>query len=185
MKFSKVILVLLVLGTFFLVACGGSKPAAPTGPQQSWRPDWYDAPSTADYNYSYGFAERANDESARTAAMANALQDAAIKVEAHVKTLIENVMEEAGMSLEPEVITVTNNITKAVANAKFSGATQSKSWVGKLKPTDTRSTAFVQYAIPVNQINREFLNSVKHEEAIYARFRGNQAFDRLEAEVNR
>jgi len=181
MKFSKVILVLLVLSSIFMIACGGNKPAVPAGPQQAFRPAWWNSPDTADHFYAYGFAERVTGESAETAAIANAQSNAASQIEAHVKTMTENFMSEAGSS-SPELLTLTERVTRSVANAKFTGARITQSWVGE--PVNGRVTAYVQYAVPVNQVNREYVNNIKSEEALYTRFRAQQAFERMEAAVN-
>ncbi len=48
-----------------------------------------------------------------------------------------------------------------------------------------RYKTFVRVSIPKDAINKNMLNKIKNEEALYNQFKASQAFDELEQEVDK
>ena len=179
MKTLKIMLILVVLASLMMVACGG-KPKAPTGPREVYRPAWYDQQGNAEYVFTYGQADGATQRTAEASATAAAAAEAAYYVEIYVQAMTKDFIGEAGVD-NPEVVRLTDQVTKTVANTKFSGMHITNRQVVTLD--NGRFQAFIQYAVPKEQINRDLMNRVRNEEALYNRFRASQAFDDLERAV--
>ncbi len=181
MKNLHLLTVLTVIATLFLVACGGS--AAPKGPVAVFEPDWYgNVTENENFVFTYGNSEKVSQNASESGAHANALAEGAHYVETHVTTMTKNFMSESGYE-NPEVVALTEQITKIVANTKFQGTqiTQRKTYVVE----NGRYKTFMQVAIPKAAINKELVDRIKKEEALYNRFRASQAFDELERSVNK
>ena len=181
MKVSKIILILLIVSALCLVACGGGSKKKPSGPARAWEPDWYGVPGDANYVFAYGNATFQSRAAAETSARNQALGEAAMSVEVHVQAMTKDFISEAGVN-NPEILSMVESVTKTVANQTFAGAFRSRHEVAVLP--DGRHHAFVQWAIPKEQINRDFVDRIAREQAIYTRFRASQAFDELEKSVN-
>ena len=180
MKVSKIMLILLIVSALCLVACGGGKKK-PSGPAKAWEPDWYNAQGDATYVFAYGNATFQSRAAAETSARNQALAEAAMSVEVHVQTMTKDFISEAGIN-NPEVLSMVESVTKTVANQTFAGAFRSRHEIAVLP--DGRHHAFVQWAIPKEQINRDFVDRVAREQALYTRFRASQAFEELEKAVS-
>ncbi|MCK9329114.1 MAG: hypothetical protein PHY08_05110 [Candidatus Cloacimonetes bacterium] len=176
MNILRLLTIITLLSSLFLVACGGS--SAPKGPKEVFSPDWYQTVTENEtYVFTYGNAEKVSQNASESGAYANAMSEAALYVESHVQTMIKNFISESGEE-NPEVVSLTENVTKMVANTKFQGAqiTQRKTYIvenGKYK-------TFMQVAIPKDAINKDLVDRIKKEEALYNRFRASQAFEELE-----
>lgn len=178
---KKVLLLMTVIAAMFLLyGCGKEKAAEPQGPQKVFEPEWYGIQDNPDYVYTFGKAEKKSENSSMTAATANAYQEAAIYVEAHVKTMMKNFEEEAGVE-NPEVTALTSNVTKVVANQKFSNTMLTKR-DQRILPNGNYK-AFVRISIPKAEVNKNMLNQIKREEALYNQFKASQAFQELDKEL--
>ena len=179
MKVYRIMLVLLIVSAMFLVACGGKKAKKPV---PVYQPTWYGVVGNAEYIFAYGNAERSAQRSAESSAQASALAEAANAVEVHVQTMTKDFISEAGIN-NPEVLALVETVTKTVANQRFSGSTITNRQTIQLDNGNFK--AFIQYSIPKEQVNRDFMNRVTNEEALYNRFRASQAFEELEKAVGR
>ena len=182
MKMYKVMLIAVASLTLF--ACAGGKDA-PTEAQDSeeyvkvFQPDWYDLPGDEEILYTYGKAEKKSEEMAKDAAYANAVLEAANYIESYVKGMTKNFMEEAGVD-NPQVTALTTKAVKIVSKAKFAGTSISKREPYK---KGNNYVCFVRLSIPKDKVNKELVNSVKNEEALYNAFKASQAFKELEEET--
>ena len=183
MKAYKVMLILLIVLAMSLVACGGGGgKKAPAGPNAVWQPVWYGQLGNAEYIYAYGNAERTQQRAAESSAQASALAEAANAVQVHVQTMTKDFISEAGIN-NPEVLALVETVTKTVASERFSGSQITNRQTIVLDNGSYK--AFIQYAIPKDQVNRDFMNRVTNEEALYNRFRASQAFDELERSIGK
>lgn len=176
---KKISILVLVLLSIFLLACGGGeKSAAPKGPREVFQPDWYGIQGDPSFVYSYGTATKVSQNSSYDAAYANAVLEAAQYVEQHVKGMLKNFEEEVG-GTNPTVNSLVSKAVKTVSSAKFSGTvvTQRKTYTLE----NGRFQSFVRLAIPKGEINKNTVNAIKKEEEMYNRFRSAQAFKELEA----
>lgn len=181
MKFSRIMLIIVVLASFLFVACGQENK--PTGPKKVYEPDWYGTQSENDtYLFCYGKADKTNQNMAFSAATANSYAEAANRIEAHVKTMTKNFMSETGVE-NPEVTALTEQATKVISNQTFNGSTITKRETIELAPNKYQT--FVQLAIPKADVNKSLVDKIKKEEALYNRFRASQSFEELDKETNR
>lgn len=179
---ARNILVLLAAGLFVLSACSGGGSGGPRGPQEVFQPDWYGIQGDPEYVFTYGQATRVSQNAAETAAYANAMQEAAQYVEAHVQGMVKNFMEESGFE-NPQVLQMTSQVTRVVANAQFSGTTVSQRRTFVVE--NGRYQTFVRVSIPKNEINRNLTQQIRNEEALYNQFRASQAFQELDTQLDR
>ncbi|MBW6515664.1 MAG: LPP20 family lipoprotein [Candidatus Cloacimonetes bacterium] len=175
MKFKNLI-VLAVIGLLILTACSSGK-SSKAKLTQAFHPDWYDLQDNPEYVYTYGQAEKVSQNASEQAAYANAMQEAANYVEAHVQSLIKNYTEEAGVK-DPQVLALTSSVARVISNAKFSGTQISKreSYIKE----DGRYQTFIRVSIPKDEINRNLRNQIRNEEALYNQFKASQAFQELD-----
>lgn len=174
MKIFRILIILVAISSLFLIACGGS---APKGPRKVYQPNWYGSASNPEYVFVYGNSEKVSQQASETGAYSSALAEAANYVEIHVQTMTKNFISEAGID-NPEVLSLTEQVTKTVANQKFSGTQITNRETVILD--NGRYKTFVQVAVPKAEINRDLMNRIKNEEALYNRFKASQAFDELE-----
>ena len=175
MKF-RVLIVLAVVFLFLLGACSSGKKAG-SGMREVFQPDWYGLQGDPQYIFTYGNAEKVSQNAAEQAAYANAMQEAAQYVEAHVQSMIKNYIEEAGVE-DPQVLALTSSVTRVIANARFSGTQISRR---QSYATDQgRYHSFIRVSIPKDEVNRNMRNQIRNEEALYNQFRASQAFQELD-----
>ncbi len=172
---TKLMLVLMMAVIFVITGCSGGKVAS--GPKEVFQPDWYGLQGDPEYVFTYGQSEKVSQNAAESAAYANAMQEAAQYVEAHVQSMIKNYVEESGVE-DPQVLSLTSSVARVVANAKFTGTqiTQRRTYTME----NNRYKSFVRVSIPKNEVNRNLRNQIKNEEALYNQFKASQAFNELD-----
>lgn len=173
-KFKVLALFMVVL---LLVACGKSGPG---GVKKLYYPEWWQEQNNPEYVNTYGMATKVSQTMSYDAAYANAMLQAAQYVEVYVKGMVKNYEEEAGVN-DPQVLALTQKVVKAVADAKFENAMVTKQET--IVSEDDRYQTFVRVSIPKEAVNKNMLNKIKNEEALYNQFKASQAFDELEKEV--
>ena len=183
MKFIKLALVISMLA-ILLAGCGSSPEPnkAPAGMQKVFEPDWYGVEGDAENIFVYGDATKMTKKASYTSAVAMAHQSAAQYVESHVKGMMKDFMEEAGVE-NPTVTALTSNVVKVVSNAEFSGARVVEKDV--FTNTEGKYVTFVRLAIPKDAVNRLAMNKIKQEEALYNQFKASQGFNELDDELNK
>ena len=169
-KFLAFLMVVVLL----LVACGKSGPG---GVKKVYYPDWWQEQKAQEYVNTYGMATKVSQTTSYDAAYANAMLQAAQYVEVYVKGMVKNYEEEAGVN-DPQVLALTSKVVKAVSNAKFEKQET-------IVTEDNRYQTFVRVSIPREAVNKNMLNKIKNEEALYNQFKASQAFDELENEVEK
>ncbi|PID28438.1 MAG: hypothetical protein CSB55_04585 [Candidatus Cloacimonadota bacterium] len=171
-------LVLLIVTTvLFLASCGGGLKS----PEKIYTPGWWRVQDNNDFIYSYGKAEKTRENASFDAARSNAFLEASQYVEAHVQGLVKDFMQETGGS-NPQVTELTSKAVRTVTDADFSGAMVSNSET-VIMP-DGRYKTFVRISIPKETVNKNLVNNIKNEEALYNEFKASQAFKELDEAVN-
>lgn len=178
MKRFKVIAVIVAI-LFLLAACGKSGPG---GIKKVYYPDWWQIQDSPDYVQVYGMATKVSQTTSYDAAHANAMLQAAQYVENYVKGMVKNYEEEAGVN-DPQVLALTSKVVKEVSNAKFENALVTKQET--IITEENRFQTFVRVSVPKDAINKNTLNKIRNEEALYNQFKASQAFDELEIEVEK
>jgi len=183
MKAVKLLAIVLI-GIFILTNCGGGK-STPKGVQKVYFPDWWMVQDDPNYVHTFGIGEKVTQNSSYDAAKANAMLEAAQYVESYVKGMVKNYEEEAGVN-NPQVLAVVTKVVKNVSKAKFSNTMVTKQ-EAIIIDTDNgkRYKTFVRVSIPKDTINKNLVNKIKNEEALYNQFKASQAFQDLEKEMEK
>lgn len=177
----KKILIICSALLLILVLSGCGKDA-PKGMKKVYHPDWWQTQDSPEYVQTYGQAEKVSENSAYDAAYSNGMLMAAQYVESYVKGMVKNYEEEAGVN-DPQVLALTSKVVKVVSNAKFENAMVTKQET--VITENKRYKTFVRVSIPKDAINKNMLNKIKNEEALYNQFKASQAFEELEKEVEK
>ncbi|MDP8269259.1 MAG: hypothetical protein P9L97_11080 [Candidatus Tenebribacter davisii] len=176
MKLLKIMAVVIVV-MLLVTACGkgGNK-----GVKKLYYPEWWQDQGNAEYVQTYGMATKVSQNSSYDAAYANAMLQAAQYVETYVKGMVKNYEEEAGVN-NPQVLALTSKVVKAVAKAKFTNVMVSKQET--IITDDNRFQTFVRVSVPKEAVNKNLVNQIKNEEALYNQFKASQAFGELDKEM--
>lgn len=181
MKFMK-ILVLIIIAAFLISGCGGNKTTKMSGEVEY--PEWWRVQGDPNYVHTFGEAVKVSSTMAFDAARSNSMLEAAQYVEAEVQGLVKNFEEEVGYE-NPEIHAMVSKVVKEVANAKFTGTMVTKQKTTKEETENgLRYHAYVRVSIPRETVNKNVVDSIKREEALYNEFKASQRFQELEAEVN-
>jgi len=176
------ILLLAILVAMLFTACGGAKEKLNNEVDY---PDWYDIQDDPNYVHTFGEATQMNKELAVDGAKTNAYLDAALYVNTKVEGMIKKFASESGYE-NPTVNSFINKAVKLIANAEFSGVNISKRKVYKVETENgPRFNAYVRLSVPTKAINKNLLDQIKNEEALYNEFKASQAFQELENEMNK
>jgi len=178
MKIARLVVIMMVT-MLILAGCGG-KSGTPKGVEKVYYPGWWRTQDSPDYVFTYGVGEKVSQNSSFDAAKANAMLEAAQYVESYVQGMVKNYEEEAGVN-NPQVLAVVTKVVKDVAKAKFTNTLVNQQET-LIVDTDAgkRYKTFVRVSIPKDSINKNMLNKIKNEEALYNQFKASQAFDDLE-----
>jgi predicted small secreted protein len=185
MRSFQLFVVLVMLCAVVVTGCGGGQAvqASPAGPltqapQPNTRPDWWMSPDADGSIFLYGMASDQVNERAAIETATNAARAAAAEfIEAHVKTLTEDFLRQSGTE-NPQVLQQLEMATRNVANATYSGGRRTKEATYPL--ANGRFQSYIQYRIPEAQVNRNLINAIKNEEALYNEFKATQAFEKLD-----
>jgi hypothetical protein len=178
MKMMKIVLSMVVIG-LLISACGGDSPK---GPKRVYQPDWYDVQDDPEYVHTFGKAEKVSENAAYNAAYANAMLQAAQYVESYVKGMVKNYNSESGVE-NPQVLASVEAVVKVVSNSKFANTMVTKRET--IMTENNRYKTFVRVSIPKEAVNKNLVNQIKNEEALYNQFKASQAFEELEKEVEK
>ena len=187
----------ITLPIVFIIACGGSTPPrAPVDmPSQSQAanpqtpmdvPNWFMMTPEPDDEYAvYATGEATSRK--MNIAMQKSTQQARANlgqsINAKVQSLIESMVEEAGMGDNVQITEFYSEASKSVSNETLSGAIVIKKY-----PYQTSSGGYRVYVLmglkkaPFdNAASQAIVSKVKEnqEEAMYATFKKTQAFNRL------
>jgi len=176
MKLIKLISFALIL-VLLLSACGKGSAG---GVKKVYQPDWWRVQDSPDYVQSYGMDTKVNQNASYNAAYANAMQGASNYVESYVQSMIKNYVEEAGVE-NPQVLALTSSTAKVISKAKFNGVMVTKQET--VITEEGRYKTFVRVSVPKEAVNKNMLNQIKNEEALYNQFKASQSFGELEKEM--
>ena len=183
---KSIIMILGLALMLALVSCGGNKDLVEVENEAGqkvtkvYQPEWYDIQDNESSLYFFGEAEKKNQNMAYDAARANGMARSAEYVEVYVQSMTKNYMEEVGIE-DPTTLALTTNVTKTVANAKFSGLQVSKRET--IVADNGNYKSFVRISIPKETVNKNMINEIKKEEELYNRFKASQAFEEMEKAV--
>jgi len=188
----------ITLNMVLIIACGGSTPPRapvdmPSQPQAANPqtpmdvPNWFMMTPEPDDEYAvYATGEATSRK--MNIAMQKATQQARANlgqsINAKVQSLIESMVEEAGMGENVQITEFYSEASKSVSNETLSGAT-----VVKKYPYQMSSGGYRVYVLmglkkaPFdNAASQAIVSKVKEnqEEAMYATFKKTQAFNRLD-----
>jgi hypothetical protein len=183
MKFRGIILALLVLSLLLLAACGKNKAVGKPDGEVVYRPVWWASQPDPAYVCTYGQGLNVSETSSMNTAKANALLEASQFVESEIKGMIKSYEEEAGV-YDPQLLALSQKVVKAISAARFSGTIPGQIETRVVKDQNgTRYKTWMQVKIPKTEINKNLVNNIRNEEALYNQFKASQAFKELDAEV--
>ena len=195
----KSLICMMTLLTVFIIGCGGGTPpprtpvdmptqAQATNPQTPMDvPNWFMMTPEPDDEYavySTGEASSRKMAIATQKATQTARANLGQQVSAKVQSLVESMVEEAGMDENTQITEFFSESSKSVSDETLSGAIVLKKY-----PYQTSSGGYRVYVLmglkrePYdNAVGKAIVSKVKEnqEEAMYATFKKTQAFNRLE-----
>jgi len=162
---------LLVMGLMilFLISCAGSKSNLPGF--------FMNPPTSPDYLYGVGNAQKANLSLARQTATARARDEVARAVSVKVSNMIKDFLQQSGVGESAQALEFTESVSKQVANTSLSGATIKEMAQGD----DGMIYVLVEY--PLSAVRQTALAEAKKREAQYTEFKARQSFEDLEKEI--
>ncbi len=173
MKRIKLISLALII-VLLLVACG---KGGANKVEKPYQPDWYLEQTSPDFVQVYGMGTKSTQNTSYTEAYANAMAGAARYVETYVQDMVKNYLEEAGVE-DPQVLALTSSTTKIISKAKFVGTIVTKQETIITK--DGKYQTFVRVSVPKEAVNKNMVNKIKNEEALYNQFKASQSFQEMD-----
>jgi hypothetical protein len=185
-KMKRVLFALMIVSLALLIfGCGSNKEKVEPDGDLVYRPSWWGAQSDDGFVCTYGQGTNLSENSSMNSARANALQDAAQYVETVVQGMIKDYEEEAGVN-DPQVLSLTSSVVRAVANAKFSGVIAGKVETRKVNEHGgPRFKTWMQLKIPRDEVNKNLMNTIRNEEALYNQFKASQSFKELDEQIEK
>jgi len=176
------VLMLAILVAFLFSGCGGSGEKI-SGSNRVEEPDWFGLQDDPNYVHTYGSDTSTNQELAIDGAKTLAFEDAANYVKTKVEAMIKRFSSESGYE-NPEVNKFISNTAKLISDAEFSGAMPTKREIYKVETEQgLRYRAYIRLSIPAEAFNKNLMNEIRHEEAMYNEFKASQSFKELENTV--
>lgn len=185
MKLRHVILALVVLVMLVsLAACSSNKKMAKPDGEIVYRPAWWATQPDPAYVCTYGQGTQVSETASMNTAKANALLEGAQFVETEIKGMIKSFEEEAGV-YDPQLLALSQKVVKAISSARFSGTIPGNIETRTVKEQGgNRYKTWIQVKIPKTEINKNLVNNIRNEEALYNQFKASQAFQELDAEID-
>jgi hypothetical protein len=177
----------LVLSTLALAACS-SNPNPTLSPKPASAvvnssPDWYmNVPQDPNYMFAAKSATSRDMQIAVDKAVADARSEIAKQMEVKYSGLEKRFREEVGTGTDSELLDSYSNAYKQVVSNTLYG-TRTKNQV--VKPEGEIYRAWVLMEMPIGQANEALMGKIKANQAMYTRFRATQAFQDLDAEVQK
>ena len=145
-------------------------------------PDWY-AKTPIDNNILYASATETsrNMQMSMEKASVKARAELALTVGGRVSTLMRAYAEEAGVSNDPEVNQLVNNVTSQEAiNINLSGVQRADAQINR-EGDSYRAYVLIRY--PLGELNKIAVEQVRQNTVLNAKFRASKAFEDLERKV--
>ncbi|MDD4310401.1 MAG: hypothetical protein PHO32_08480 [Candidatus Cloacimonetes bacterium] len=186
MKLNSLKLALAVVAIMVLLsACGNNKKMPKPGGEVVYRPVWWSTQPETEFVCTYGQGTQASETASMNTAKANALLEAAQYVEVEIQGMIKSYEEEAGV-VDPQILALSQRVVKAISSARFSGTIPGAIETQKVNEQHgIRYKTWIQVKIPKSEINKNLVNNIRNEEALYNQFKASQAFKELDAEIEK
>jgi len=182
MKKAMFLMTTILMTGLLVVACGstgGSK--APLGAEGVPQPEWVRKlpKPTVDTIYFRGEGRDGKTVTAKQAsARANGLQALAIWKEGTVKETTRDYINESGETGNTQSLESLENAIITTAKANTSGFREEESWIA------ADGHYVILYSYPINDFRNDFKSAtnafVRNESALYAEFKADQMFKKLE-----
>jgi hypothetical protein len=185
--FMKIIklgfLLFIILSLVFVLGCGtgGKANSNFKGANKVYYPVWWQTQQNPNVVYMYGMSTKVSENMSRDAAYSDAMLQAPQYVDAAIQRMLKNFEEEAGVKDE-QSLALTSKVMKVVSNTKFMKAQIIKQET--IITDDNHYKTFIQVAIPKNTIDKELINNIRNEEALYNQFKASPAFQELDKQIS-
>jgi hypothetical protein len=189
---KKAIIYLTATAMLLLAGCASApagtdytKSTKPVNPQvPADVPDWYmETPSDGEYVYVTGMGNGSNINIALGKAKAFAQQEMSEKISAEVQSMVKNYMQESGVDENQSSINFYESTSKTVSSNTMNGFEVLKKYP-YAKPGGGY-TLYVLAGVKTSAVQGKVVSQIQNEESMYAEFKASQAFQALEAEVNK
>ena len=155
--------------TLFIITCAGPKSSLP---------DFFlNPPTSPEYLYGVGNAQKASLALARQTATARARTEVANAVSVKVSSVINDFLQQSGVGENAQALEFTESVSKQVANISLSGAVVKEASQGD----DGMIYVLVEY--PLSAVRQAALEEAKKREAQYTELKARQSFEDLEKEI--
>jgi hypothetical protein len=160
MKTTRIVVILLVLGTLLLVGCasgGGRASVGQPGYASALRPAWYDESIEEDSHNYFFYAE--GEAATRTGAMQNASIGALGTISNTLGTVVldhgRRLIAEGGLGEDASIVRATHALTETIARNMVSNARPTRTdaiqlgdnhWMGFVRYSFAKRAIFTQLA---------------------------------------
>ena len=160
-----------------------TRPASPEVPADV--PGWFmDTPSQDDvYYYATAVSDMRDMGNAINRAVQDGQRQLSEQIQVQVTSMVKNYTQESGVNEPVDVIQFYESVSKSVSDNTMRGATVLKKFPYQ-KPSGGYK-AYVLVGLRKDSVQGEILSQIQNEESMYAQFKASQAFQALEAEVNK
>ncbi len=171
-------IILITTAIILLVGCASTRSGS-TEETKTDAPEWWFSPAASEtHYYAFGQAKKQNPSLAQKTATQRAKDDISNQVKSNVKNEIRDFMQESGLGENAQALEFSENTTVAISNNVLEGAIPDKYFKAK------DGTVYVRVSYSKENVNKNLINSIKREEALYNEFKATQAFGRLEEKTS-
>jgi hypothetical protein len=176
--------ILVVALALMVAGCAGSKKVdSPKNVKPVKAPEWFMHPPEND-NQLLGVAT-ATSQDLQTA-IDKAKQDGRVEIarqmDVRMAGLAKRFVEETGLDNDAELLGMFTQVSKSVVSDSLAGSRVSRQQLGR---EGRIYRAYVLMEMPIGEANRKFVEKIRAQERLYTRFRASEAFEELDAEVEK
>lgn len=170
-----------------LCSCGGPKTTnlAPTPTEQTIKkiPAWYlNPPQEDDYLFATSTSTSRDMQVAVQKAKVTAQASLAQQLETNLSDLTKNFQNETGLGSDSELITEFSAATKAVTQQTLNGTRVTQQ---EILPEKDIYRVYLLMSLPIGAANKQLMEKIKGNQALYTQFRATKAFEELDKEIGK
>jgi hypothetical protein len=177
------ILLFFILSIILIIGCGfvGQIQGKSLTTKKPYAPEWWEKQENPDFVSTYGMAIKENENTSRDAAYADAMLRADEFVGETAMLMMKQFEQEAQVDTVKN-LNLTNKIVKAVAGIKYTKVQITKQET--IITDNNRYKTFVQVSIPKNTVDKELVNNIRSEEALFKQLKTSEAFQGLVKQIS-
>lgn len=183
------VLPIVLMATLLAVGCAGQQGGTNLNPPPTTKileqvPIWVEnVPKDPNYLFASGTETSRKMSLALDKAKTGARRELAQQMEVHVEGLTKAFDEEIGLGADSELLAAYTQTTKIVIDQTLIGTIVERQKL--LEEGNGIYRSYVLMSLPIGEANLAMAEKIKANEMLYTRFRASQAFQDLEAEVEK